>query len=134
MSSKKLLEAKLILSRAKKFLGISRDLELAERLGIAQPTLSMWKSRGGMDLQGIITLCEGVDMNWLLFGEGEMEGSGSSEQETTYIELDIGPGQYRKEVHPVWDDNGEIQHYIKAVYTYLTKEEGEDERKADGAG
>lgn len=55
-------------------------------------------------------------------------------EEVETIELDIGPGQYKKELIPVWNEDGEIEYYIKSVYTYLTKEEAEAEKKADGAG
>lgn len=56
-----------------------------------------------------------------------------SDSEVEEIDLDIGPGQYRKDIIPVRNEDGNIEYYIRSVYTYLTIEEGEAEKRADGA-
>jgi len=52
---------------------ISKDIKLAESLGIAQSTLAGWKSRGTIDISIIIDFCDNfnVNLDWLLTGNGE---------------------------------------------------------------
>ncbi len=78
MSSKKSLDATEILARAKQALGIEKDTELAELLGVKHNTVSSWKSRGNIDLLSIVALCDNVNMDWLIFGRGYPEGNGKT--------------------------------------------------------
>ena len=132
MSSRKTLNAKKILERAKSFLGISKDKDLVERLGIAQSTFSTWKTRGGIDLEAIFAICDGVDLNWLLFDEGEMHLAPEAEVGIEVVDLDLGPGDFTMRLVALYDDNEKIEGYIKATYRRLTVEEGEAEMRGEG--
>ena len=72
MSSKKTLEAVSILTRVKVFTGMKTDTELAKALNIRQSTVASWRSRGNLNLPAIISLCDGANLNWLLYGVGSM--------------------------------------------------------------
>ena len=76
--------------RAKQALGLKTDTELAQILGVKHNTLSSWKKRGNIDLVSIVALCNKVNMDWLIFGRGEMtcEGgeSGVVEKIVTLLE------------------------------------------------
>lgn len=72
MSTEKTLDVKNIVERAKQVIGIKTDAELANLMNISSSAVSMWKIRGNIDLPSIITLCEKVNMDWLIFGRGEM--------------------------------------------------------------
>lgn len=56
------------LNRLKSILKIDRDTALAEFLGVKQNTISGWKSRNTVDYDLIMTKCESLDWNYLLFG------------------------------------------------------------------
>lgn len=61
-----------VISRLKKALNISTDIELANYLGISKSTLSNWKARNTLDLPLLFSLCEQISIDWLLTGKGEM--------------------------------------------------------------
>jgi predicted transcriptional regulator len=61
-----------IIERLKIFHGVDTAYELAQILGIAESTLSGWKSRSTIDYELIFSKCEDVNLNWLIYGEGEM--------------------------------------------------------------
>lgn len=67
--------AKNILERVKIFLNLRIDTELAEYLGIAQNTLSGWKTRNSIDYDLIIDKLKdkNINLNWLLTGTGTMK-------------------------------------------------------------
>jgi len=75
MSSKKSLNVTEIIERAKQALGIETDYELAELLEVTHSTIANWKRRGNINLIAIVTLCDSVDAEWLLFGKGTQENS-----------------------------------------------------------
>ena len=59
-----------VLQRVKDYYGLDTDVELADFLGVSQPTISMWKSRGSMDSDLIITKCEDASLEWVFKGKG----------------------------------------------------------------
>ncbi len=69
------INVKLVLKRIKEELGISKDLELCERLGVKQTTFSSWRSRQTMDYRLIIEFANshGIDLNFLFFGTGNRD-------------------------------------------------------------
>ncbi|MDM8553482.1 helix-turn-helix domain-containing protein [Desulfococcaceae bacterium HSG7] len=73
MSTKKTLDVKKIIQRAKISLDLKRDVQLAKALNVGPTTISTWKSRGNIDLFNIIALCEHVNIDWLVFGRGSMK-------------------------------------------------------------
>ncbi|MGX3065794.1 helix-turn-helix domain-containing protein [Ursidibacter arcticus] len=61
----------LIIERMKESASKETDKFLLEIFGIAQNTLSGWKSRNSMPLQAIVTFADeyDVDLNWLILGK-----------------------------------------------------------------
>ncbi len=59
----------LFIKRLKSALKISRDIELAELLGIKQNTISGWKNRNSVDMQLIIKKFPDIDVNYLIKGK-----------------------------------------------------------------
>lgn len=63
------LDIDLIIKRLKELLNINSDTELAEKLGIGKSTISNWRKRNSIDYSVIFTLCEHIDLNYLIRGE-----------------------------------------------------------------
>jgi len=143
MSIENSLDAKNILDRAKRFLGLKRDLDLADRLEIAQPTLSTWKSRGGIDLERIIATCKGANLNWLVYGEGEMTSASKpglrvNDKSEGYQagQLDISQaippvdwegmaiGEVQERMAAAKRD-GQVRYYMKITFQKLSREDVE---------
>lgn len=66
------LDKSLILSRLKSVKNLATDTELAKMLGISKSTLSNWYSRNSIDYDLVFSICEHVNLNWLLTGDGSM--------------------------------------------------------------
>ena len=61
-----------ILDRLRGALNLSNDTELAATLGVKKATLSNWRSRNSLDWPLLFSVCEHIDLNWLILGnEGE---------------------------------------------------------------
>lgn len=58
-----------ILDRLKEALNIGSDTELASVLGVKKATISNWRKRDTADLPLLFSICEHIDLNWLIFGE-----------------------------------------------------------------
>lgn len=69
------MDKTLIINRIKEFKKFNSDKELSEFLGITPQSLSTWKSRNSIDYDLIFAKCEGVNLEWLLTGKGEMLNS-----------------------------------------------------------
>lgn len=67
------MEAKSIIERTKRGLGLSSDIELANLLGINKSTLSNWKSRNSIDFSILFSKCKHLDLNWLIHGDDDQE-------------------------------------------------------------
>ena len=57
-----------IIQRLKEYYGLSTNAELADKLGVAQNTISGWIKRNSIDYDLVFSKCEEVDFNWLLSG------------------------------------------------------------------
>lgn len=55
----------LIFDRLKIVHGLNSDLELANFMGLYQSTLSMQRKRGTVDLDMLLKISNGIDLNWL---------------------------------------------------------------------
>lgn len=51
---------------------VVRKKDLAEKLGINPSVLSNWNTRNTIDWDLIFTKCEDINLNWLIYDEGEM--------------------------------------------------------------
>lgn len=63
------LNANLVLSRLKKLMKISTDIELSELLNVKPNTISTWKKRNSLDYNSIISICElyELDLNEIFY-------------------------------------------------------------------
>lgn len=63
------LNANLVLSKLKKLMKISTDIELAELLNVKPNTISTWKKRNSLDFAAIISICElyEIDLNEIFY-------------------------------------------------------------------
>ena len=60
-----------IIKRAKQALGLKRDSELAEYLGVSRATVTNWGARNSIDFKLLLDkFGDKVDYNWLLLGKG----------------------------------------------------------------
>lgn len=65
------LDVHAIIKRAKQFLNLRRDSELAEFLGVSRATVTNWGARNSIDFRLLLDrLGDAVDYNWLLLGKG----------------------------------------------------------------
>lgn len=79
------MDAKSIIERAKRGLGLTSDIELANLLGINKSTLSNWKSRNTIDYSILFSKCKHLDLNWLIHGgeDGDFPVTKSTGQAVT---------------------------------------------------
>lgn len=61
-----------ILNRLKEALQLPNDKELANTLGISKAAISNWRKRNSIDLDRVFSVCEQINIDWLLTGEGSM--------------------------------------------------------------
>lgn len=61
-----------ILDRLKEALQLPNDKELANKLGISKAAISNWRKRNSIDLERVFSVCEQINIDWLLTGEGSM--------------------------------------------------------------
>ena len=65
-------DKRLIFNRIKLAMGFNKDAELANFLGVTPQTLSNHAKRNSVDWDVLLSKCELINLNWLLYGEGEM--------------------------------------------------------------
>lgn len=61
-----------IINEIKSHLNIKTDSELANELGVSQPTISAWRKRNTLDYELIITKCKIFNPEWLITGKGNI--------------------------------------------------------------
>jgi phage repressor protein C with HTH and peptisase S24 domain len=61
-----LQNANSLIIKLKSFYKLKKDVDLAEKLGITQSNLSLWKSRNSVDFDLIFSKCKDLDKNWWL--------------------------------------------------------------------
>ena len=110
------MDITLIIKELKNYLQLSKDIELADYLGVNQSTLATWKRRGNIDVQLIISKCNNINPTWLLTGEGSM----------------LKESQNGKNQNPNNKmDDPKMMEYLISEVNYLRKklDTQEDERK-----
>lgn len=66
------MQINLVLNRLMLYFQVNKKSELADKLGVGAPTISNWITRNTIDWQIVFTKCEGINLNWLVFGIGQM--------------------------------------------------------------
>jgi hypothetical protein len=63
-----------VLIRLKTLFNVESDKALSVGLGVSTPTISAWRQRNSPPYELCVQIAQerGVDLNWLLTGEGEM--------------------------------------------------------------
>jgi hypothetical protein len=90
------MDKSLILKDIKKHLGLKKDTEFADYLGIKQSNLSLWYKRGTINYDLIISKCKDIDANWLLTGKGQMIKENKNEclkSDTTEFKEDLNTNE-----------------------------------------
>lgn len=97
-----ILDKPLVLDRIKEYYKLKGNAELARFLGVAPNTITNWYGRKTFDIDVIYTKCVGIDMNWLLTGEGNMTYEVSKEENTSV------ESTKKKNLIPFYDDVASI--------------------------
>lgn len=66
------MDKSLIINEIKLHLGIKTDVELADYLGVSQPTISLWRKRNTLDYDLIISKCNNINGHFLITGKGSI--------------------------------------------------------------
>lgn len=85
-----------IIDAIKVYLKFNTDTELADFLGVKQPTISSWRSRNTLDYDLIITKCNDIDANFLMTGEGSLLKTKSNDSLTLFSGKEKGKGRGKK--------------------------------------
>lgn len=127
-----------ILDRLKIITGKTKDKEIAEEMGVKEPTLNRWKARNTIPCEEIVLFANkhNVNLNYLILGKGEIYNSNTAiTQSGTNINT-IGNGNKAKikitqssdsEMQEIMQDlcqlpdnkRKKIYHLIKAELTEL---------------
>lgn len=108
-----------ILERLKQVLNITTDVELANTLGIKKTTLSNWKTRNTIDYNLVFSICEQINIDWLVLGRGK-----SSFTETKTVE-EIPNNQLLETVINQAEEIGQLKERIKHLEQRLGKTAGD---------
>lgn len=133
MQEKNSQDAEKILQRAKLFLNLRKNKDLAAALGVAQSTISTWIARNTIDYEKIFAICEGADKEWLITGAGDSatgvqiaEGKNQSYQnedpailQGRILELREQVDQMRKEIAKILTQTR--KETVDQVMEYLTE-------------
>lgn len=77
------MKIKLIIDRLYSYYQVNTNIDLAAKLGVSPTRLSNWKSRNSIDWEIIFTKCVDINLNWLVFGIGDMNINSHSINNTT---------------------------------------------------
>lgn len=82
-----------IIQRLKEYYGLSTNAELADKLGVAQNTISGWIKRNSIDYDLVFSKCEGVDFNWLVSGATTTHCPHQDKSEVKLDKILASPGE-----------------------------------------
>lgn len=127
---KKDIEINEVLSKLKKELNISRDIDLAGFLEVKPSTLSTWKKRNSIDYRRLISKClsNGIELNKLFaYGQKEkiIEAALELFAEKGYAETSIDyiaqkAGLPKESVYQYYDSKTEI---LNAIFSKVKEKE-----------
>ena len=67
-----------ILDRLKSALSLNSDQDLANALQVSKAAVSNWRKRNSLDYDRVFSICEHINLDWLLTGHGLMTESDDS--------------------------------------------------------
>lgn len=76
-----------ILERLKQALNLVTDVELATALGVKKTTLSNWRARNSIDFQAVFSICEHINIDWLILGRGNSSLIASNTEDIPHSQL-----------------------------------------------
>lgn len=86
------IDNKAIIQRLKESLGLKKDEELAQYLGIEKAVLSNWKTRRGIKWELLFSKCKHLPLNWILYGDEMADASiQTPEQNIPMVALPLIP-------------------------------------------
>lgn len=104
----------LIIKRIKEAYNLRTSVEVARFLGVSAQVLSNWQNRNTVNYDTIFPKCQGINLNWLIYGEGDMfierPLSLASEESVAYEKVKRGKGSRSKA-----DDTSDVQKMKKSV-------------------
>jgi hypothetical protein len=126
------LKINLIIERLLIYFNVETNAALAQKLGVSATTLSNWKNRNTMDYELVFTKCEGANLNWIFFGQGNMSGLPD--------QINESPPRYGKVVYDAQEKIIQSQRetidvqsdYINSLKKDLAKLQEEKEPVDDG--
>lgn len=80
-----------IVDRMKSVVGVSKDVDLADHLGGARSTLSVWKKRGSIPLDECIKLAldKNISLDWLMLGRGRQQLDTGGDRGALFVDLPL---------------------------------------------
>lgn len=80
-----------IVDRMKSVIGVSKDVDLADHLGGARSTLSVWKKRGSIPVDECIRIAteKNISLDWLMLGRGEPQLAQSGLEACSELFVDL---------------------------------------------
>jgi hypothetical protein len=105
----------LIINRLKTYFQVDTSNKLAAKLGVKPSTLTNWKVRNSIDWILIFTKCESINLNWLVYGEGDMLKDKMNNTDETCA----------NDVNMLWDRINSLtieNHELKKVVEKMEKE------------
>ena len=96
MNNKKVV-IQAIVDRMKVVVGVSKDVELADALGVSRSQVAVWKIRDRMPLSECVTIAEQhkVSLDWLVLGRGQ-PGIEEPELALHGAHIQTGPASYKE--------------------------------------
>ena len=102
-----------VLDRLKQALGITTDRKLAEYLEINPTVIANWRSRGRINATRVLSKCEFLDINWILFGK--RVSSGPVNRDQIYEEREEVVERNKPQSEQVQEEDKEIVERMKTV-------------------
>lgn len=101
-----------ILNRLKTALSVGTDTELADLLGIKKATLSNWRNRNSIDLPLVFSVCEQINIDWLITGRGVPTLQLDDKPPLTLREVENGDNKYIDRIVAQAEEIGRLKERI----------------------
>lgn len=101
-----------ILNRLKSALSVGTDTELADLLGIKKATLSNWRNRNSIDFPLVFSVCEQVNIDWLVTGRGKPSLANDEEPATASQNIVENENKYLDRIVAQAEEIGRLKERI----------------------